>query len=320
MDFNLLWIILGAVAFIALLVLSISFYCFYRIFYSDRKRQKHEEYPLPPEDVYRPYHERMIEWIKQMRATPHQEVEIKSFDGLTLRGKYFEYAPNAPIELMLHGYRGECERDLAAGVVRAFEYGKSVLMFDHRASGKSDGKVITFGVNESRDCMAWIDYILKNINPDAKIILSGVSMGASTVMICASKQLPKNVVGVIADCGFTSAKDIIQKVMKDMGFPPKIFYPFAKLGAKLFGKFDVDEFSAIESMKDCRLPILFIHGDQDYYVPFDMSRENYEACSNKQKKLVFIEGAGHGLAYPENPKAYVDALKEFIDPLLKEQL
>ena len=318
MDNPILWIFLGIAVFIGLLVLGISYYCFYRIFYSDRKKQKQEEYPLPPEEVYIPYHARMIEWIKQTRAIPHKEVEITTFDGLTLRGKYYEYAPNAPIELMLHGYRGECERDLAAGVLRAFEHGKSVLLFDHRASGKSDGSVITFGVNESRDCKLWIDYILTHINPNAKIILTGISMGAATVLICASQELPKNVIGVLADCGFTSAKDIIQKVMQDMGFSPKLFYPFAKLGARLFGKFDVDEFSAIESMKNCRLPVLFIHGDEDYYVPFDMSRQNYEACASENKKLVFIKGAGHGLAYPKDPKAYLDALKEFFNPLLEE--
>lgn len=317
-DFELLWWILGIAAFIGLLVLGISFYCFYRIFYSNPKKQKKEEYPLPPEEVYLPYHARMIEWIKQTRAIPYKDVEITTFDGLTLRGKYYEYAPDAPIELMLHGYRGEHERDLAAGVLRAFDYGKSVLLFDHRASGKSDGKVISFGINESRDCMAWIDYVLKNVNPDAKIILTGISMGAATVLICASQELPKNVIGVLADCGYTSAKDIIQNVMKDMGFPPKIFYPFAKLGARLFGKFDLEEFSPIESMKNCRLPVLFIHGDKDYYVPFDMSRQNYEACASEYKKLVFIKGAGHGLAYPEDPKTYLDALKDFFNPLLDE--
>lgn len=315
---NVVLIIFGIVIFICLIILTISYYCFYRIFYSNRKKQNHEEYPLPPEEVYRPYHERMIKWIDQTRAIPHKDVEITTFDGLTLRGKYYEYSPNAPIELMLHGYRGEHERDLSAGVLRAFEYGKSVLLFDHRASGKSDGNVISFGINESRDCHAWIDYILKNINPNAKIILTGISMGASTALICASQNLPKNVIGVLADCGFTSAKDIIQKVMRDMGFSPKLFYPFAKLGARLFGKFNVDEFCALESMKNCYLPVLFIHGAEDYYVPFDMSRQNYEACASKYKKLVFIEGAGHGLAYPENPKAYLDALKEFFDPLLKE--
>ena len=317
-EFSVLWIILGVVIFIGLLVLGVSYYCFYRIFYSDRKRQKQEEYPLPPEDVYIPYHEKMIEWIDKTREIPHRDVEITTFDGLTLRGKYYEYAPNAPIELMLHGYRGTHERDLAAGVLRAFEYGKSVLLFDHRGSGNSDGNVITFGINESRDCKLWIDYILKNINPDAKIILTGISMGAATVLICASQELPKNVIGVLADCGFTSAKDVIQSVMKDMGFSPKLFYPFAKLGAKLFGKFDVEEFSAIESMKNCRLPVLFIHGDNDYYVHFDMSRQNYEACSHEYKKLVFIKGAGHGLAYPVAPKLYVETLKEFFDPLLEE--
>lgn len=315
-NLKILWIALGAVALLALAVLAISYYCFYKVFYSNRKNKEEKEFSLPDEDIYKPFHDNIIDWIKQTRAMPHKDVEITAFDGITLRGRYFEYAEGAPIELMLHGYRGESERDLSAGVLRAFAHGKSALLVDHRGSGRSDGNVITFGINESRDCKLWIDYILENINPNAKIILTGISMGAATVMICASQDLPENVVGILADCGYTSAKDIIQKVMKETGYPPKLLYPFVKLGGKLFGKFDVDEFSPIESMKKCKLPILFIHGDNDVFIPCEMSKQNYEACVSSNKRFVTIKGAGHGLADPVDPKTYLEELKDFFTPLL----
>ena len=245
-------------------------------------------------------------------------MSITSFDGLTLRGKYYEYEKGAPIELLMHGYRGSMERDMSGGVVRCFKQGRSALCVDHRASGISDGKVITFGVNESRDCVEWVNFIINNIDKDAKIILTGISMGAATVMITAGKELPKNVVAVLADCGYTSAKEIIMNTMRDMKLPPKLLYPFAVLGGKLYGKFDIDETSPIEMMKKCRLPVIFIHGDADDFVPYDMSVRNYEACSSENKKLVTIEGAGHGVCFPVDQEKYLAALSEFFDPLLKK--
>lgn len=315
-NWTFFWIILGVVFLLAIVVLAISYYCFRKVFFVNRKEKDDREYPLPKGEIYEPYYEQMISWIEETRAMPQKEVEITTFDGLTLRGRYFEYAPNAPIELMLHGYRGQSECDLSGGVLRAFAHEKSVLMFDHRGCGKSDGNVVTFGINESKDCKLWINYILKNINPNAKIILTGISMGAATVMICSSQELPKNVIGVIADCGFTSAKDIIQKVMKDTGYPPKLFYPFVKLGSKLFGHFDLEEVSPIESMKNCKLPIIFFHGDKDDFVPYEMSKRNYGACTGSSKRLVTIEGAGHGLAYPADQQKYIDELKDFFTPFL----
>ena len=193
----------------------------------------------------------------------------------------------------------------------------TALIIDHRACGKSDGRVISFGINESRDVHRWIEYIIQNIDKDAKIILTGVSMGAATAMICAGEELPLNVIGVLADCGYTSAKDIIKKVMRDMKLPPTVFYPFAKLAARVLGKFDLEEKSPIEAMKKCRLPIIFIHGDVDDFVPHSMSVENYNACASEHKKLVTVKGAAHALCYVVDSENYVKELKAFFEPLTR---
>ena len=178
------WIILLCALGIAAVVLITAAICYFKIFYSPRRKPRaDDDYELPPGKAYEPFYPQMIEWTKRCRATPHRNVEITTFDGLTLRGRYYELSPEAPIEIMMHGYRGNLERDLSGGIFRALNIGHSVLVYDHRGSGKSDGNMLTFGINESRDCRRWIDFVLREINPDAKIILSGVSMGAATAMI-----------------------------------------------------------------------------------------------------------------------------------------
>lgn len=304
---TLLWILLGAVA----LVLLISLLCFFVAFYSPKRTPMGpDEFSIPDGEIYEPFREKMVAWIKEARALPHEDVSIQSFDGLTLRGKYYEYAPGAPIELMLHGYRGNAERDMGGGVQRCFALGRSALVVDQRASGTSDGSVITFGVRESKDCLKWVDFMVAHFGPDAKIILTGISMGASTVLMAAGQPLPKNVIGVLADCGYTSAKEIMYKVIRQMKLPPALAYPFVKLGARLYGGFDLEAMPPVEAVKRCRVPVIFFHGEDDDFVPCQMSVVNYHACASR-KRLVTIPGAGHGLSFPVAPKEYLKAAGEF---------
>lgn len=305
------WIILGVAVILALLVLLISYLCFRMAFYSpDRPAVASDAIDIPEGEIYEEFHEDMERWAQNLRAMTHEEMSITSFDGLTLRGKFYEYAPGAPIELMFHGYRGTAERDLSGGVERCFKLGRSALLVDQRACSNSEGNVISFGINEHRDCLAWLDFAIQRFGKDVKIILTGISMGASTVLMVSDKDLPPNVLGILADCGFSSAKDIIKKVIRQMGLPAEVSYPFVKLGAKLFGHFDLEECSAVEAVKNATVPVIFFHGDGDDYVPWEMSRINYEACTSR-KKLVTIPRAGHGLSYPVAPETYLNALREF---------
>lgn len=305
-----LWLC-GFLLLMALLLLAGSVICFYMAFYEPRtKKNQSAKAILPPGELYAPFRAVTRQWAEEIRAMDCEELYVRSFDGLQLYGRYFEYEQGAPIEIMFHGYRGSAERDLAGGVRRAFAVGHSVILVDQRTSGKSEGKVISFGINESRDCLAWVQKTIDRFGSDVKIILTGISMGAATVLIAAGQPLPSNVVGVLADCGYTSAKEIIQKTIRDMKLPARPLYPLVRLGAKMFGRFDPDEFSPVEAVKNCKVPVIFFHGDADDYVPAEMSQRNYDACSSK-KKLHFIKGAGHGLSYPVSPEEYVLAMKEF---------
>ena len=306
-------IILYALAAAAAAALAISWVCYRMAFYASDKDKAHkEEYPIPEGALYEPYRESMIRWIQEARAMKREAMEITSHDGLTLRGYYYEYAPDAPIELMFPGYRGDAERDLCGGVQRCFALGHSALIVDQRACGRSDGHVISFGINESKDCLHWLDAMLERFGPDVQIILTGISMGAATVMIASGADLPKNVIGVLADCGFTSAKEIIQRVIaEDMKLPPKLAYPFVKLGARLFGRFDLEETSATEAVRRCKVPMVLAHGNADDYVPCYMSEVNYENSASPFKRLIIVPDAGHGLCYPLDPQSYLSQLKAF---------
>ncbi len=292
-------------------VIVIAYVCFRMAFYvPERSKPDGEAILLPDGKIYEPYYDAMTNWIRETRAMPQEEMTITSFDGLTLHGRFFEFAPGAPIELMVHGYRGTGERDLCGGVQRCFSIGRSCLLVDQRAAGRSEGHVISFGINEHRDCLMWVDHLIRRFGPDIPIILTGISMGASTVMMAAGEPLPDNVVGVIADCGFTSAREIICQVITQLKLPCRVAYPFVRLGAQLFGHFDLEEKSALEAMHRCRIPVFFIHGEDDDFVPCSMSRACYEAC-RAPKYLFTVPGAGHGLGYLKDLKGYVRALTAF---------
>ncbi len=306
-----LWISLAAIGVLAALTLLTAYICFRMAFYVKKKKIiGPDEYPVPPGKEYEPFRDEMIGWMKKTNAMPREEIWIDSFDGLKLYGKYYEYAPGAPLELMFHGYRGSGERDLCGGVQRCFELQRNVLVVDQRASAHSGGNVITFGIYEHRDALAWLDYAVKRFGAQQKIILTGISMGASTVLLCAQYDLPENVVCILGDCGFTSARAIIKAVIRDMKLPADLLYPFVKLGARLFGKFDPDETSALEAVKKAKVPIIFIHGAADDFVPASMSVEMYEACPSV-KHLVMVPGAGHGAAFLLGREQYFRELRAF---------
>lgn len=305
------FIAFGVIVALMLIILLIAYYCYRKVFYSPpRKPLQADEYQIPPGEIYEPYRDVMVAWMKETRQMPHRRVSITSFDGLTLRGKYYEYQKGAPIEILFHGYQGTSERDLCGGVQRCFSLGRNALLIDQRASGESDGNVISFGINERKDCLRWIDFVIQEFGKDVKIMLGGISMGAATVLMTAGEPLPDNVVCVLGDCSYSSAKDIIQKIVREIHLPPTLVYPFIKLGAKIFGKFNLDETSPVAAMKTCKIPVLLLHGDTDAFVPHEMSEKIYNACQT-QKRLVTIPGAGHGLAFPKDQEGYVAALLQF---------
>lgn len=307
--------LLGAAAFLAAAVLLIAYICYRMAFYASRKEEPADEFNIPNDSIYIAHRDTMVGWMKEIRNLPHEDMSIRSFDGLTLWGSYYEFAPGAPVEILFHGYRGTAERDMCGAVRRCHALGHSALIVDQRTSGRSGGHVISFGINESRDCLDWTAHLIHRFGPEVRIILAGISMGAATVVMAAGRGLPRNVIAVLADCGYTSPKDIIKKVITtDMKLPASLAYPFVKLGAKVFGHFDLDETAPIEAVKNTPVPILFIHGESDDFVPCEMSRRCHQA-NPAMTQLYTVPGAGHGLSYLVDGDGYLNAARNFFSPL-----
>ncbi|MBQ6896784.1 MAG: alpha/beta hydrolase [Oscillospiraceae bacterium] len=304
----MLKIFTAAAAVITAIVLMISYIC-YRIVFFVPEKNKGRTMPLKG-DAYKPHRETMKKMQEEAAALPYEDLYIKSFDGLTLHARYYEKIKGADTEILFHGYRGSADRDLSGAVQRCFAIGRNAILVDQRTSGKSEGNVITFGIKEHRDCLDWVDFAVKHFGSDVNFIISGISMGASTVLMAAGRELPPNVKGVLADCAFTTAEEIIRKCCGDMKLPAALVYPFIKLGAKLYGHFDLGEYSALEGVKNCTLPVIFFHSEQDDFVPSYMSCKLYENCVSP-KHLEIIKGAGHGLAYILDSERYLCAISSF---------
>lgn len=336
-------IILIILAVLIAISLIVAFVAYRMAFYEDRKR---------PEDIYQrmsemtdDHFEKMKIMVDAMEARNPERVYITSDDGLRLSARYYHVADGAPLQIHCHGYKGTASRDFCGGNKLSKAHGHNALVIDQRCHGQSDGKTITFGIKERHDVKLWIDYAVERFGPDVQIILCGVSMGSATVLMTSGLELPSNVKGITADCPYSSPEDIILKVCRDMKLPPKIMAPFIRLGARLFGHFNLCEMTAAEAVKNAKVPILLIHGEADAFVPCEMSREIYESrlaaiaaarapeteadqpgtadpcrAPETEPAPIFLETfrtAGHGLSYLEEPERYTAIINGFIDDCLK---
>lgn len=248
--------------------------------------------------------------IGAFEAEPFEEVTISSHDGLRLHGRYYHYADGAPLEIMCHGYKGNAIRDFCGNGAVAREEGRNVLLIDQRCHGKSEGHTITFGILERRDVLGWINWANQRFGK-IPILLSGVSMGAATVLMVSGMELPGNVKAVVADCPYDAPSNIIKKVLgQDMGMPVSVVYPLIRFGGIVYGRFNLNGDSPLEAVKRTKLPILLIHGDDDRFVPYAMSENIYGAAP---EKITFhtVPGAGHALNYVKDPETYSRVLREF---------
>jgi fermentation-respiration switch protein FrsA (DUF1100 family) len=254
------------------------------------------------------------EWVRNASG---RFVSIESYDGLKLSARYLEREDSDVCVVMMHGYRSAPEIDFSMAAKSYYINGYSVLLPYQRAHGISEGKYITYGVRESRDCKDWVEYAVNTLGKK-RIILSGMSMGTATVLLAAGLGLPENVVGITADCGFTCPAEIIGRVMEGMHVPSRIVLPILNLLFKHVAGFDAYAHNTVDAMKENKIPVLFIHGENDGFVPCEMTLRNYEACA-APKTLITVPGADHGVSYLVD-KEYVGlALRKFFAEVLCEE-
>lgn len=306
--------VLGGVVFLIVLfiLLAIFLYLLYygyklAFYYEDPKASPYE---YEDNEQTRACKAVLDSAIAEFETATYESVTIISHDGLKLTGRYYHVKDNAPLEIVCHGYKGNATRDFCGNWKIAVEEGRNILSIDQRAHGDSEGHTITFGIKERYDVLKWIEYANERFG-NVPIMLTGVSMGAATVLMVSGMKLPENVKAVLADCPYDAPSNIIKKVLgTDMGMPVKFVYPLIKLGGKLYGKFDLDADSPLEAVKNAKVPILLIHGDDDRFVPYEMSC-NIKKAAPDNIEFHTIKGAGHALNYVTAPEEYTNIVKEF---------
>lgn len=253
--------------------------------------------------------ELLNEWFTSSGA---KDVYLTSEDGLKLHA--FEVTQPESSDLWVvvaHGYTGNAEE--SRGVAKHFyDLGYNVLMPNARAHGESEGQYIGMGWPDRRDYVGWTKQIVEN-NAEAKIALYGVSMGAATVMMTSGEEdLPDNVKVVVEDCGYTSAYDEFSYQLKGIfGLPAFPFMNLASGVAKVRAGYWIKDADSIKQLQKSTTPTLFIHGDEDTFVPSYMLDEVYEAANVPKEKLL-IPDAGHGGAASENPETYWSTVDAFV--------
>lgn len=298
---------------ILLLAIFGGAYYAYRIaFYSPTKDRK----KIPPArgPQYDPHREKIDRMFHVLFDRPCEYVTIRTPDGLTLSGRYYHIQDGAPLDIGFHGYRSCALTDFCGGSELSFQLGHNLLLVDQRSHGRSEGRTITFGIRERQDLLCWVNYAVDRFGPDVKIVLYGVSMGGATVLMASELDLPINVKAIIADCPYSSPKDIILAVAKKIHYPAKLVWPFVVLGAKVYGGFDVNEITAEQAVAHAKVPILIIHGEADGFVPHEMSdlvKQNPDLITRHT-----FPGADHGISYLVDTPRYQEIVTEFLEKVL----
>ncbi len=298
-----------------LLAWLVTLFVAYRIafYHKDKKDMTYEVLTGPG---YDPYNEQMINLIKRAVDIPFEEVRIKSKDGLTLYGRLYIKDESQPVHIQCHGYYGHALRDFSGGLQIALMCNQNVLLVDHRAHGKSEGRTITFGIKEREDVLCWANYVINRFGKDKKIFLEGISMGGATVLMSADVGIP-NLMGILADCPYSSPLEINAKVAHELGLPKFLCKPVLWSAAFLYGHFNLAKYSALQSVKNAKCPILIIHGKEDKFVPLEMSHQLKEA--NPSIELFEFDNASHGMSYILDEDRYIKIALAFFDKCLEEK-
>ena len=250
-----------------------------------------------------------------MLSEKHSDEWLMSADGLRLHATWFPQGECKKIVICFHGYTSQGMKDYLGLSGYYLKNGYSMLLVDERAHGESEGKYIGFGCLDRIDALKWINWVLRKCGEDVEILLHGTSMGGATVLMMSSLELPAQVKGIVSDCAFTSPKEVFSHVLKNMYHLPA--FPMMNISDflnKRFAGYGLDECNAAREVKKAKVPILFIHGSRDTFVPYSMCETMYENCASSKKKLI-IEGAAHAECYYKDTDAYENALTEFIGGL-----
>lgn len=312
-------IVISALVLFALLpYLLIAHYIYKDAFYNKVKEDNAKSSFLSGKQ-YLLYEEEIKSNKAFANEVPFKEVYIKDFKNKdNLYGRIYRFNDSNKVQIQFHGYKGSGRRDMCGFLRSAKENDLNAIVVDMRGHGKSDGNIVSFGINERKDVLKWIELAKQEFGEDAQILLKGLSMGAATVLMSLDQNLPSNVKCVIADCPFSAPKDELLKVALEekTKMPPKLALFFLRTAARIFGHFSLVESSAVEAVRNSKIPVLLIHGTGDKFVPYSMSTKIYEA-NKEMVEFISIENAGHALCTFVDKDKYQKATTEFINKHVK---
>ena len=241
-----------------------------------------------------------------------EEITVESFDGLKLVA-YNLAAPNAKgTWLLIHGHQSAPLREFAGLAKFFYELGYNVVLPYQRAHGKSEGTYITFGVKERYDVRDWILKVNEIYGDKLPLYLEGISMGCATVLMTLGFDLPANLKSVVADCGYTSPYEIMWKVAKKDKKVPliRLVLGAGNIMAHIFADFDFNEYDTFKGLRYNKIPVLFVHGTEDAFVPIEMTIANFQYCTS-EKELFLVEHCPHAIAYFIDEEGYHNKLIRF---------
>ena len=266
------------------------------------------------------YIPKIRECREKLKEFPQEDIYIKSEDGLKLHGLFVPCQGSKKVVICVHGYTSDGLRDYTTLALFYRQNGYNLLIVDNRAHGQSEGTYIGFGCLDRHDVKLWIGTMIEKMGEDCNILLHGDSMGGATVLMTTGLKLPSQVKAVVSDCAFTSAREVFAHVLKTTyHLPPNLILNIANQMLKKKAGYELDECNARREVAKSTVPILFIHGAEDDFVPCGMVYELYDACQ-AEKKVVIVEGAGHVESCYRNPELYEAAIEEFIFPMMNEQV
>ena len=247
----------------------------------------------------------------ELRNKELETICVSADDGLKLIGHWYPAENPERVILAAHGWRSSWWRDFGASSDFLHGSGCSVLYIEQRGQGNSEGRYMGFGMTERYDILVWLRWICENTDPGLPVYLSGISMGATTVLMASGLGFPDRVKGIAADCGFTSAKDIFRHVAKNR---LHLAYSIHKGDIEYLCREKIshgtEDYSTLDALSVNTVPVLFVHGTDDSFVPVRMTYDNYKACK-APKRLFVVPGAEHGGSYLVDRSGYERELLEF---------
>ena len=306
------WIFAGIIIAVPVLMTGFTYFLFHMIFYKPKRSSK-----VPKAYMETLHYKVSHKGVALMKTIPSEDCYITSRDGLKLHAYLYPSDKDTgkkKFMIGIHGYKSYARPQFGAFIDFYRAEGYTMVLPDDRAHGPSEGTYIGFGVLDRLDCVDWARYLVERFGEDIEILLHGVSMGSSTVLAASAEaDLPSQVMGVIADCGFTSAEEELGYELKSaFHIPLKPFLPWLERICERRIGIDFHTYSAIEQVKKAAVPILFVHGSKDLMVPVYMAQKLYDACSSR-KQLLIVKDAGHGESVAYDPESYYSAVRDFFN-------